>query len=127
MPISTRLTELLRIALHTTADAAQAEDVLQATFLVAIEESSRFDPARRVLPWLVGILANEAKKAKARNARIPDPARLEPGSSRTPDEEAVVNRVLSAAALTYVAATLSSILTLLYFLFRAGAFGRSRE
>lgn len=35
------------------------------------------------------------------------------------EEEHEVKRVLSAAALTYVAATLTSILTLLYFLFRA--------
>src|SRR5262245_8345911 len=40
------------------------------------------------------------------------------------DELPDVRRVLSAAALTYVAATLTAILTLLYFLFRAGAFGR---
>lgn len=41
-----------------------------------------------------------------------------------PDEEPEVARVLSAAALTYVAATLTSVLTVLYFLFRAGAFSR---
>jgi uncharacterized protein len=39
------------------------------------------------------------------------------------DEEAVVKKVLDAAALTYVAATLTSVLTLLYFLFRAGLLG----
>jgi Zn-dependent membrane protease YugP len=38
-----------------------------------------------------------------------------------PHEEPEVARVLNAAALTYVAATLTSILTLLYFLFRAGS------
>jgi Zn-dependent membrane protease YugP len=41
----------------------------------------------------------------------------------TPQEEVEVARVLNAAALTYVAATLTSILTLLYFLFRAGLLG----
>jgi Zn-dependent membrane protease YugP len=41
-----------------------------------------------------------------------------------PAEEAEVARVLNAAALTYVAATLTAILTLLYFLVRAGAFQR---
>jgi Zn-dependent membrane protease YugP len=40
-----------------------------------------------------------------------------------PEEEPVVARVLNAAAWTYVAATLTSILTLLYFLFRAGLLG----
>ena len=35
--------------------------------------------------------------------------------------------VLSAAALTYVAAALTSVLTLLYFLMRLGVFGGSRR
>jgi Zn-dependent membrane protease YugP len=39
------------------------------------------------------------------------------------EEDVVVKRVLDAAALTYVAATLSAVLTLLYFLFRAGLLG----
>lgn len=45
----------------------------------------------------------------------------------TPQEEPMVARVLNAAALTYVAATLTSVLTLLYFLFRAGLLGGNRE
>jgi Zn-dependent membrane protease YugP len=40
----------------------------------------------------------------------------------TADEAPVVARVLNAAAWTYVAATVSSILVLLYYLFRAGVF-----
>ena len=43
------------------------------------------------------------------------------------DEDATVKKVLDAAALTYVAATLTSILTLLYFLFRAGLLGGRDE
>ena len=42
------------------------------------------------------------------------------------DEDMVVGKVLNAAALTYVAGTLTAILQLLYFLFRAGAF-RGRD
>ncbi len=42
-------------------------------------------------------------------------------------EEKEVARVLNAAAWTYVAATLTAILTLLYFLFRAGLFGGSDD
>jgi Zn-dependent membrane protease YugP len=45
----------------------------------------------------------------------------------TPDEDVYVRRVLSAAALTYVAATLTSVLTLLYFLYRAGLLGGRRN
>jgi len=44
-----------------------------------------------------------------------------------PDEEPTVARVLNAAALTYVAGTLTSILTLLYFVIRSGVFGGSRD
>ncbi len=39
------------------------------------------------------------------------------------EEAGVVKGVLDAAALTYVAATLTAILTLLYFLFRSGLLG----
>ena len=43
------------------------------------------------------------------------------------DEQTGVNRVLNAAALTYVAAAASSILTLLYFMMRAGLLGGRRD
>lgn len=43
------------------------------------------------------------------------------------DEDETVGKVLNAAALTYVAATLTAVLTLLYFLFRAGLLGGSRD
>jgi Zn-dependent membrane protease YugP len=55
----------------------------------------------------------------SRRARVA----LVEGGLVTREEDAVVKRVLDAAALTYVAATLTSVLTLLYFLFRAGLLG----
>jgi Zn-dependent membrane protease YugP len=57
----------------------------------------------------------------SRRARIA----LVEGGLITADEDVTVKKVLDAAALTYVAATLTSILTLLYFLFRAGLLGGS--
>lgn len=39
------------------------------------------------------------------------------------NERATISSVLNAAAMTYVAATVSAILTLLYYLIRLGAFG----
>nr|MBP7587024.1 zinc metallopeptidase [Thermoanaerobaculia bacterium] len=46
----------------------------------------------------------------------------------TAQEREGVDRVLNAAALTYVAAAVSSLLTLLYFLLRSGLLGgRSRD
>jgi Zn-dependent membrane protease YugP len=45
----------------------------------------------------------------------------------SPDERQGVDRVLNAAALTYVAAAVSSLATLAYFLVRSGALGRRRD
>lgn len=45
----------------------------------------------------------------------------------TQEEEPEVARVLNAAALTYVAATITSIVTLLYYVFRAGGFSNSDD
>lgn len=42
----------------------------------------------------------------------------------TEQEDAVVARVLNAAAMTYVAATLTAVLTLIYFLIRSGVLDR---
>jgi Zn-dependent membrane protease YugP len=43
-----------------------------------------------------------------------------------PQEREGVDRVLNAAALTYVAAAVSTLLTLLYFLLRSGLLGGRR-
>ena len=53
-------------------------------------------------------------------------AALIDGGLITADEDVYVKKVLDAAALTYVAATLSSVMTLLYFLFRSGLLGGRR-
>jgi len=44
-----------------------------------------------------------------------------------PEEDAMVGKVLGAAAWTYVAATLTSVLTLVYYLFRLGLLGGSND
>jgi uncharacterized protein len=59
----------------------------------------------------------------SRRARIA----LVDGGLVTAEEDEVVAKVLNAAALSYVAATLTSILTLLYFLVRAGLLGDRSE
>jgi uncharacterized protein len=45
----------------------------------------------------------------------------------TVEEDETVGKVLNAAALTYVAATLTAVLTLLYWLFRSGILGGRRD
>lgn len=59
----------------------------------------------------------------SRRARL---ALLE-GGVISPEEDATVGRVLNAAAWTYVAATLTGIVTLLYFLFRFGGLANRDE
>jgi hypothetical protein len=49
---------------------------------------------------------------------------LADGGIVTPGEDAVVAGVLNAAALTYVAATVTAILQLAYFVLRYGGVGR---
>lgn len=44
-----------------------------------------------------------------------------------PEEDREVGRVLNAAAMTYVAATITSILTLLYYLIRSGLLGQGSD
>ena len=45
----------------------------------------------------------------------------------TEEEDTVVQRVLKAAAMTYVAETLTAVLRLLYFVMRTALLGRSRD
>jgi RNA polymerase sigma factor (sigma-70 family) len=66
--------ELLRVARHLAGDAHAAEDLVQSTFLKAIEHRDRYDPELRVLPWLLGILANTARHERRQALRSPQPA-----------------------------------------------------
>ena len=63
--------DLLRLAAHLTRDASTAEDLVQQTFLVAIDRRASYERGRPLLPWLLGILSNEA----ARAASIPNASR----------------------------------------------------
>lgn len=60
---------LLRIAVHLAQDPAEAEDLLQATFLKAIEARAEWDGARPIVPWLCGVLQNRARTVRRRDAR----------------------------------------------------------
>ena len=87
--------ELLRVALHSTRDVVEAEDVLQATFVAAIERACGFDEARRVMPWLVGILGNEARRARTERRRQVDPTRLEEKLDAAPGADAERRELLA--------------------------------
>lgn len=64
---------LLAAAVHLSRDPATAEDLVQTTFLQAIESAESFDRSGRVLPWLLGILTHRARdhhRARERRDRL---------------------------------------------------------
>jgi len=68
--------ELLKVARHLSASPDDAEDLVQATFLTAIESKGSYERGRPVLPWLLGILANQARAHRRSARRQPDPTRV---------------------------------------------------
>lgn len=57
--------ELARVAGYLArGDAQLAADLLQATWLGAIERAASWDDGRPLLPWLLGILANQARSQR---------------------------------------------------------------
>ncbi len=58
--------QLLSLAKQRCRHAADAEDTVQATFLVAIRKALAFDAAQPVMPWLIGILHGEIRNLQRR-------------------------------------------------------------
>lgn len=80
---------LMRVALWLAGNRPDAEDLLQRTFLKAIETSARFELGRPALPWLLGLLGNQARQHRQeRQRRSPPP----------PPGHQVVDAVAEAAA-----------------------------
>ena len=88
--------ELLRLANHLVHDLGLAEDLVQATFLAAIESSREYDPTKPVMPWLVGILTNRVRLQRRDRVRKPDPKRLQSNCSQEPSQNAEVTELNKA-------------------------------
>jgi RNA polymerase sigma-70 factor (ECF subfamily) len=94
---------LLKVARHLTRDRTLAEDLLQTTFLTAMEKASTFDDERPLRPWLAGILLRHARHQMRKSARTPDAYRLEPRKERDPGrlvEERELEAEVEKALLT---------------------------
>jgi RNA polymerase sigma-70 factor (ECF subfamily) len=74
-----------RVARHLARDAFQADDLVQRTYLTAIESAASFDARRPLVPWLLGILGNHARESARRDGREIDPARLAAPACLPPD------------------------------------------
>ncbi len=107
--------ELLRVALHLAGDPVDAEDLLQETLIVAIEKRRQWDPARPLLPWMTGILTNEARALRRRRSIHHDPpGDRAPTPERGPVERAQADEVEEAltTALERVAVEWRPVLVL---------------
>jgi len=63
---------LLRLAMHLVHSAADAEDLVQATYVQAMRLAATFDAERPLLPWLLALLAGPARTCRgAGAARLP--------------------------------------------------------
>jgi RNA polymerase sigma factor (sigma-70 family) len=101
--------ELLAVAVRVAPDVATAEDLVQTTFVAAIERARTFEAARDVKPWLFGILTREAVLARRRAARRLDLERVrhddvEPNPLETvaaAETQALVERALEGLGDTY--------------------------
>src|SRR6267142_607286 len=76
-----RRPDVYRFALHMTGIPAAAEDVAQDVFMTVMHEARRYAPGRSgVVPWLLGIARNHARRRLADRRHEPLPVvGTEPG------------------------------------------------
>ncbi len=82
---------LLRLARHLAPRGVEAEDLVQATFLKALEAPESWDAAKPLVPWLAGILGHCARHEGRRVARVPDVGRLRVPTGHDPVTASVEN------------------------------------
>jgi len=61
--------EVFRFLVRFLGDRSLADDVFQETFLQVHQAADRFDPTRRLKPWLFTIAANKARDAMRSRSR----------------------------------------------------------
>ena len=83
---------LFHAARAMTRDEDAAEDLVQNTFVAAIDGAQSYDPRHPVVPWLLGILTNRARRRRRRERRSPDPGRLRREAPLPDPSEALAER-----------------------------------
>src|SRR5262245_50960337 len=92
--------EILGVARRLSRDPVEAEDILQETFLTAIDRAWSYDARMPLVPWLVGIATIVARKQRRSAARRPDPERVAMPTVTEPAyaaEASELNQVVRAA------------------------------
>src|SRR5690606_1303073 len=62
--------QLYQLACHLMPGTSDADDLLQATFMLAIENCGKYRDGASVLSWLFGIMLNEARNMRRRAGKI---------------------------------------------------------
>lgn len=91
-------TILLRVACHVAHDLAAAEDLVQGTFLALLEGKGAYDERRPLLPWLLGVLANQARRARRQGRRIETVPTLPPIADPSPPLSAEARELAARVA-----------------------------
>ncbi|HIF06156.1 MAG TPA: sigma-70 family RNA polymerase sigma factor [Gemmatimonadetes bacterium] len=104
--------ELLTLAVHLVRDVGEGEDLVQQTFLTAIEKADRYQADRRLMPWLVGILVRHAHNARRKMDRTQNDPLLDPLDRMDPTGELEESelKVSVANALSGLSATYRAVL-----------------
>ena len=68
--------ELLLVAARLLPSGGDAPDLVQQTFVTAMQQRRKFDATRAVAPWLVGILLQHVRHERRRLRRQVDASRL---------------------------------------------------
>ncbi len=107
-------TKLLRVAIHLSPDPAAAEDLVQATFVTAMEKVDQYHSDRPLLPWLSGILELHAKTSRSKARRKIEPSRLGDPLEEDPERLAQENELGDAidSALDRIPETYRTVLLL---------------
>jgi len=85
--------ELLGVAMGLVREPGEADDLLQETFLTAIERAGRYESGRRLVPWLLGILVHHARERRRLARRGLDATRLERGEPERPEQRLLGSEV----------------------------------
>jgi len=101
--------EMMRVARHVAGRGVDPDDIVQATFLASIERAHTFDATRPIVPWLMGILINQARLMNRRRAtRHEEPvvadlagAEYEPDDVEAREVQDAVARALADLPATY--------------------------
>lgn len=88
--------ELYELAARLAPDVAQAEDLVQAAFLALLEKPRAWDGKRPLVPWMVGILVNQARKSSRGARRSIDVERLAERKVEPPHERALSSELRTA-------------------------------